>query len=366
MGLAKYFEDDCRIYSDRLYSIGLLDLSKYRKMIAEFKCPYCNGLFSEKDNMFSHIRKAHNINEPHLFINGFIVNGQDTIYVPEVRSASIQMYGFDKVVTVGAKTILTDSEDNIDITGVVNESLTKKRFCEVLIGNNSYRIERYSLYSVDQNRLNEFVSEWEDNLRNGRVFKPFYIDSKEVNGAEAFYLKGVFNYFVACQAKENDKIQRYYEANSILKQFMPTNSLGLCIQKIIAFKLNWVRTLDKLCEDYDTKDAFYSASSFFRNINSDRKTVVNQAMNSIFMEDELLEVLNAILAFNRRDYDSVNDYLSLHEPNKITDNNLKDKILLLKYHMLMLNGKCEEARYTLEEIHSDEFEGFISILNERK
>ena len=366
MGLAKYFEDDCRIYSDRLYSIGLLDLSKYRKMIAEFKCPYCNGLFSEKDNMFSHIRKAHNINEPHLFINGFLVKGQDTIYVPEVRSASIQMYGFDKAVAVGANVILTDSEDNIDITGVVNETLIKKRFCEVLIGNNSYRIERYSLYSVDQNRLNEYVSEWETNLRNGHVFKPFYIDSQEVNGAEAFYLKGIFNYFVACQANENDKIQRYYEANSILKQFMPTNSLGLCIQKIIAFKLNWVKTLDNLCEVYGTKDDFYSASSFLKNDVSAPKPNGNQAMNSIFMEDELLEVLNAILAYNRCDYDSVNKYLSSHDYNTITDINLKDKVLLLKYHMLILDGKSEESKYTLEEIHSDELEGFISSFDERK
>ena len=80
MGLAKYYEDDYRIYCDRLYSNGLAEIGKYKLLLEEHRCPYCRELFPNRDKMFSHIRSAHNITEPLLFINGIVVKSKDTIY----------------------------------------------------------------------------------------------------------------------------------------------------------------------------------------------------------------------------------------------------------------------------------------------
>ena len=62
MGLAKYYEDDYRIYCDRLYSNGLAEIGKYKLLLEEHRCPYCRELFTDRDKMFSHIAIWFSIN----------------------------------------------------------------------------------------------------------------------------------------------------------------------------------------------------------------------------------------------------------------------------------------------------------------
>ncbi len=356
MGLAKYYEDDYRIYCDRLYSNGLAEIGKYKLLLEEHRCPYCRELFSNRDEMFSHIRSAHNITEPLLFINGIVVKSKDTIYVSDVQSARIQMYGFRKDVSINGKEINEFAEDDsLDITEYVNKIVGRNLICSIQIGSNCSQIERYSLYSVNQDMLSKYIADWENNLRTGKAFKPFNVDQRETNAAETYYLKGIYNYFVACQAKGSDKKDRYYEAYSILKQFIPTNSLGLFIQKIIAFRFNWIKTLNQLCKSYRTNDDFLSAYSFFAKEIPNNPTKSLSELRSLYIEDDLLEILNAILAFNNNDFDQVNAYLRSHENIETLDSNLKDKILLLKYRMAAKEGRADEAEYFYNEIQAEDF-----------
>lgn len=355
MGYAKYHEDDYRIYCERLYSIGLQDGDKHRLLIVDHRCPYCSDLFGSKELLFSHIRHVHNITEPILFINGIIVKNDDTIYVADIKSAQIQMYGFDRTISINNEAIPSDAnEDCIDITAKVNSYISRLNFCRIQIGNSSSRIEKYSLYSVNQGLLKDYIREWENNVKFSIPFRPFNVSNNLINHAELLYLQGIYNYFIACQAAGNDKVERYYEANSILKQFIPTDSLGLCIQKIVAFKFNWVNTLGNLCCKYGTDDDFNPIHSFF--INEETESIPDQSgMSTVFIEDELQDIYNAILAFVGKDYDFVRDYLNNHDTSNITDINLRDKILLLKSRMLCIDGKNGEARYTFSEIRTDEF-----------
>lgn len=334
MGYAKYHEDDYHIYCERIYYNAIADSDRHRKKIIHHRCPYCNDLFDKKEDMFSHIRQVHNITEPLLFINGIVVKNNDTIYISEVKSAYVQMYGFDKLISINDKAVIKDTEeDDVDLTEITEKIISANRYCIIKVGESCSRIERYSLYSVDQSVLKNYVREWENNIKTSSSFKPFIPKNNEVNAAESLYLQGIYNYFIACQAQNNDKKDRYYEAYSILKKFVPINSFGLCIQKIIAFKFNWIYKLEELCSRYKTNDEFGSICSFFKN-----ETHVNTPSNqndsyTIFMEDELHEIYDAIIAFNNMDYEKVNHYLDSQDVFAISDVNLKDKIILLKVHM---------------------------------
>lgn len=269
MGYAKYHEDDYHIYCDRVFTNGLILQDKIKQRIVHHRCPYCDILFDDKEWMFSHIRNDHNITEPLLFINGIVVKEKDTVYVSDIHSAYIQMYGFNRVISVNDEIVSFDDEnDSIDITDLTRNSINEKNYCIIRLGDLSAKVERYSLYAINQDSLNHYIFEWENIIKSGAVFKPLRYYLTDLNEAEYFYLNGIYNYFVACQAQNNDKVERYYEANSILKKFIPSNSLGLCIQKIIAFKFNWVKTLNELCQNYGTVDDFSSICCFFiiRNI----------------------------------------------------------------------------------------------------
>lgn len=354
MGYAKYHEDDFRIYCERIYFKAISDRDKHKQKIIHHRCPYCNALFDKRDVMFSHIRQIHNITEPLLFVNGTVVNNNDTIYISELRSAYVQMYGFDKQISIDDEVIIKESDDDdIDITDIAENNISTNRFCTIKVGDSSSRIERYSLYSVDQSILNDYVEEWENNIKTGAAFQPFKATS--VNDAERLYLEGIYNYFIACQAQSNDKRDRYYEAYSILKKFVPINSLGLCIQKIIAFKFNWIDKLEELCNRYNTKDEFDSVCSFFKSESDIKLPLNHEDTYTIFMEDELQEIYDAIIAFNHKDYDRVNEYLDSHNVLAISDMNLKDKIIFLKVHMLMLEGNKEEAEFWYSEIKTEDF-----------
>lgn len=312
MGWPKYHEDDLHIYYDRIYTHGVIDIDNHKEKISQHKCPYCNVVFETKGIMFSHIRHAHSITGPLLFINGTVAKNKDTLYVSEVRSAYVKLYGYNYRIIINDEIIDFEAdEDSVELSEIAAKYLSDQIPCIIRVGDNIAVIKKFSLYSIDQNRLKSIICEWENNVRNGVGFKPFSVDLSTLNTAEVLYLEGVYNYFVACQANGDDKANRYYEANSILEQFAPINSFGLCIRKIIAFKLNWIDKLKELCDVYGTNDDFDSISCFFRNEMCDATDNNESELNSIFMEDELQEIYDAILAFNKRDYTIVKHYLDM-------------------------------------------------------
>lgn len=356
MGLAKYYEDNLKLYDDRMYINGLQDSNRYAKLICELRCPYCRNLFVDRASMFSHIRSVHSINSPVLLINGMIINNTDVTYVSSIKSARIRMYGYNSDVCISDSNLDYDFDnDELDITDEVIPRFENGGLCEIRIDSHIYTIERYSLYSIHDDLLNDYIEEWESNLKNGSPFKPFSPRIKNMNSAESLYLRGVFNYYVACQAQGADKVNRYYEANSILKQFVPTNSLGLCIQKIIAFKFNWINTLVSLCDCYGTDDEFRIACSFLQD--NDSKHILDrpQKRSAIYMEDDLADSLNAMLAFVNGEYNLVNQYLQSFETKTISDANLNDKISKIRSKMCALRGNTEEALFYNNEIKTDEF-----------
>ncbi len=356
MGWAKYHEDDLHIYYDRIFTNGVIDIDNHKKKISNHRCPYCDVIFATKKVMFSHIRQVHSITGPLLFINGVVVHNKDTIYLSEIRSAYVKLYGFNYKIYVNDEMVdINYDEDSVDLTEKAVGYLSNQQSCIIRIGNCISTIERFSLYSVDQSRVQNYIQEWEKTVKSGITLKPFSIDKNTLNTSEAFYLEGIFNYFVACQANGNDKGARYLDANRILKQFVPINSLGLCIRKIIAFKLNWVKTLSDLCESYGSNDDFDTICCFFKNEECDVVVPNEHGLSVVFIEDELQEIYDAILAFNRKDYDSVKIFLDKHDENMVSDPNLKDKILLLKYRMRMLSGDIDTAVALFDEILAEGF-----------
>lgn len=359
VGYAKYYEDDCNIICDRIYLKEGFDHGETnKKRIKILNCPYCEEIFEDREILFSHIRTTHQFTGPIVLINDIIL--KERIFVSEVKSAIVYKYGYDEEVLINNRPVSTlpDESDALDISeDLKNNIFHNSRPCEISIGDFHASIEKYSLYSIDQDIVKTYIQQWEDCVVNGIPFSINKAKDPRLNQAEQHYLEGIFNYFVACQAKGKEKADRYNEANCILKKFDPIDSLGLCIQKIVSFKLNWVKTLKNLCSQNEIKDDFTYVVYFFENKECNLNHSLAQNERKLFIEDELQEVLNAIIAFNKGEYGMVKNYLNSHDADYISDINLRDKILLLKYRMMIIEGNKTEAEYALKEIITDDFKG---------
>ena len=358
MGYVKYNEDNVNIVNDRLYDINHSVAEPIRKKQAKLiHCPYCDKAFEQKEVLFSHTRNAHNIKRPIVLINDKVIENGEDLFVSSVISVIIHEYGFDDQIKINDKTIMrvADSFDLVDITDEVAESLSTRQSCSLSIGTFNTTIHYRSLKSINQGNVNLYINKWENDLAEGRSLSIEDINNPNLNYDEHYYLEGVFNYYVACQATGKDKTERYNEANSILKCFIPIDSFGLCIQKVIAFRLNWVHTLRMLCNDYDSNDAFVSVCCFFEN----SPCVINISSKGdekkLYIENELQEIFDAIIDFTQVKYPAVKEYLDNHDPSKIMDDNLRDKILLLKSRLLMKEGNMKEAKFIFSQIRNEEF-----------
>lgn len=355
MGYAKYHEDDFGFVCERLYSNAITYTKSKKEFIRLLKCPYCQISFDTKNGLFAHIKSKHNIINPILFVNGSVV--RKCAYLSDIKSVEIHMYGFDESIMIdGVVCSLTSDEYGIlDITEQISEKFSISDRCHLKIGDRTVNLEKYSLKDINQQQLSVYIDTWDDMLKTGNPLSMNVINRDALNQAELFYLEGVFNYFVACQANGKDKNDRYLEANSILKNFVPINSLGLCIQKIVAFRLNWVHTLKQLCFQYENNDNFNKICDFFENRESENNNSASKNIRNIYIEDELQAVFEAIVSYQNKDYDSVKIYLTEHEENSISDINLADKILLLKSRLKLIEGNKTDANYYRREIVCEEF-----------
>lgn len=355
MGYAKYHEDDFGFVCERLYSNAIAYTKTKKEFIRILKCPYCQESFDAKNRLFAHIKSMHNIIKPILFINGSVV--RDYAYLSDIKSVEVHMYGFDERILIDdiVCSLTADEYGILDITNPIAKEFAASGRCRVKIGDRTVNLEKYSLKNINQQQLSGYIDAWDDMLKIGSPLSMSIINRDELNQAEQFYLEGVFNYFVACQASGKDKNDRYLEANSILKNFVPINSLGLCIQKIVAFRLNWVHTLKQLCFQYETNDNFNKICDFFENKESENTSNSSKDIRNIYIEDELQAVFEAILSYQNKDYDSVKMYLTEHDENSVSDINLADKILLLKSRLKLIEGNKSEANYYKREIVCEEF-----------
>ncbi len=353
MGYAKYHEDDFNIVCERLFSKTVLKSKK--DFIRLLKCPYCQENFDNKNSLFSHIKLTHNIDHPVVFVNGMVA--KDCVYVSDIKSAIVHLFGFNDNVLLDGKNCLSSIDEYgiLDITDSISKQFFKEGQCVLTVGNINVSIKRYSLHAVNQDLLSEYINAWDSMLRKGSLLSMNINKDDDLNPAEKYYLEGIFNYFVACQANGKEKNDRYNEANSILSKFIPVNSLGLCIQKINAFRLNWVHVLKSLCNQYETYDDFNMICDFFEDKPSDDMEMLSDNVRHLYIEDELLNVFDAIVCFQKKEYDEVNRFLTSHDEKTINDDNLADKVYLLKSRMKMIEGKKSEANFYRKEIISDGF-----------
>ena len=367
MGYPRCLEKDNDNASDKRYMKGMEIEFNPKNPVPHYKCLYCEQIFNNKESVFSHIRQDHNKLNPTIFVNETVCPNNQTIYVPSVKSAKIHRYGYKEAIKINERTIddleIDKDTDIIDITKDIKNELANNLSCSISIGSNTVKIEKFLSFAIIDKTIDENINFWQNQLQSGNYLTKDNLNKLNLNGAEKNYLDGIFNYFLACQKAHESKykIDRYYDANRLLKSFVSINSVGLYIRKIIAFKFNWFKTLFELCEDYKCNDDFTYIYNFFKCRPSCKKKVYIKDEKQLYIEDDILEIMNAIINFMQGNYESVKKYLIQQNLNNIDDSNLYDKILMLKYRMLRIEGKGKESRYIFNELKEkyslDEFGG---------
>lgn len=367
MGYPRSSEKDNENALDKRYMKGMEPELKPKEPVPYYKCPYCKRIFNNKESVFSHIRQDHNKLNPTIFVNGAVCPNNQTIYISSVKSAKIHRYGYQDKIKINGLNIddleIDKDTDIIDITKDIKNELADNLSCSVSIGSNTVKIEKFSSFAIIDKTIDDNIDFWQNQLQCGNYLTKDNINKLNLNDAEKNYVDGIFNYFLACQKahKSKYKIDRYYDANRLLKSFVSINSVGLYIRKIIAFKFNWFKTLFELCEDYKCNDDFTYIYNFFKGRPSCKKKVYIKDEKQLYIEDDIQEIMNAIINFMQGNYEGVKKYLIEQNLNNIDDNNLCDKILMLKYRMLRIEGKDNESRYIFNELKEkyslDEFGG---------
>jgi hypothetical protein len=294
-----------------------------------------------------HIKQAHSVVGPLLFINGRICAGNE--YLAKINSVKIALCGFvNSVISLNVDTISYNEADIVDIT----EDIKKCDSPIILtIGRKKHQINLYSKIKIDDKKLESIIEKWEQHLEQGLPIKKNY--PEELDIAEKKYLDGFFNYYIACSAcLPEDKRKRYADAFAILSEFNSMTPKARVLLKIIAFRLNWIERLETLCKT--SKGAFDTVISFFKG-ERDEKIVLDKRENehTIFVENGVAECLEAIMSFQEEDWIAVDKYINGFDDDKINaikDINFKDRLLLLKARRMKQRGEYNLARRYYSEI----------------
>jgi hypothetical protein len=349
MGFAKYFEDNVNITAERKYERAVIVSSSQRKIY--YDCYYCNKSFESIENRNSHIKSSHNVVGPLLFINGKIA--QNEYYVDEMNSAKIVLCGFyDIAISVNNQIIKGDNTEIDLIPYLNNENDTYS----IEIGQKTFNIYKYNSTNISSSNVDDIINRWEELINADEQFS-FTQEgyAKSLNKAEIRYLNGFYDYYTACKntISSTDKNARYQTAFAILSSFNILTPKARVLLKIIAFRWNWIETLENLSKatagEFDiVVDFFYERKS------TETKNVgLKQKEQKLFVEYEIEDCFNAIVAYQNGNWDVVNKFLANWTDEKIVevgDINKKDRILLLKARQMKIFEKYPAAKKYYDDI----------------
>lgn len=349
MGWAKFREDVIEAISDADY------LAKAGNYVVKsmdppvFSCAYCNHTFYNKIDLYNHIRNAHRVPLVVFVVNGKIVN--DECYVKEITSLIVIRYDPSKSILIDKKQLnIYDNENEIDVTKQVREVLIRNKQSIIQVGDIQLCVKLIAQEQIDLNKIDAAVDRWNKYSSEGKHI-PRDVEYK--NEVERKCLDGIYNYFIACVSKHNNR-NRYEDAYSILSEYIDIVPVAKTIIKIIALKFNWVEKLHSLCNEDDVFDV---VCGFLMNSGVDCN-LAQQGESVIFIEDELEDVINLIVDYQRGDVEVLQNVINRYPfrlVGQIDDINHRDKICLLVARALVRKNKPHEARRFYEEIQTPYF-----------
>ena len=343
MSYVKYREDDIKITDDRRHMHRGSEFSAgAHKTLIYYDCKYCHAVFDERGQLYRHIKQKHNIVRPLVLINGKVAS--DNCLIEDLDSALLDLYGYREPITLNGSLISLEGvndNDEIDITDQLLKAFQSNPRCRIGFPNASIEIRLIS-FSIPQNPfVTETIQQWERDISLGRklAIPDFDREEDEVR----LFLNGMYNYYVAAYAK-NDKARRYDDALNILSHFHELNGRGKCVLKIIAYRRNWVSSLDALT--VGDRDIFTVASDYYHHRQSDTSILpADDSSGEIYIEDATKRSLDLVFLFQQREYGLVRKQFS-HMP-EIED--LDDPNLMDQYYLLLAKVSEQEGDYRKAE-----------------
>jgi len=348
MGYAGFLEDNERITTDRKYEREIID-STIQNVIY-YDCYYCDKSFQSSENRNKHIKEKHSVVGPLILINGKILS--DSCYVDEIKSAKIILCGFNESkISLDQKQINHGSED-IDLIPFFKAKWTNHEIC---IDQRTCIINKFSSENISNNSVNKIINTWEKQIseNDNKQLTNEYPDT--LNEVERRYLNGFFDYFTGCKTTdETNKRKRYEDASAALSSFNQITPKGIIILKVIAYRFNWIERLEYLSKQTNGS-AFETVVHFFYGLKTRINTIENkkEIEQKFFVEDEIAESLNAIIAFQNENFIEVDKFLKKWSDlgiAQIKDTNKKDRIFFLKARRMNLLKRNSEARACYDAI----------------
>ena len=99
MSYVKYREDDVKIIEHRRFlQHGPDHLPNGQNPVRYFDCKYCHEIFTDRKDLYFHIKSKHNIVRPLVVINGKIA--ADRYVVHFIETAHIDLFGYSDEISV--------------------------------------------------------------------------------------------------------------------------------------------------------------------------------------------------------------------------------------------------------------------------
>lgn len=331
MGYAKYYEDNERITIERNYEREIVIPFAPKKIY--YDCYYCYKSFDSFEFRNTHIKENHNVVGPLLFINGKIASGEN--FVDKINSANIALCGFiDIAISINNQKIENETTD-LDLISYFNNQNTNYI---IKIGQNTFIIYKYNNINISSSEIDKIINVWEIQIGKSKSLNPSQESYPEAfNEAEKRYLNGFFDYFTACKTTiaSEDKKNRYETAFALLSSFNSLTPKARVLLKVITFRFNWIEKLEHLSNAIQAHGVFEIVLDFYygRESASTEKECTEEKEQELFVENDVEECLNAILAYQNKKFDLVDTFLAKwtdEELLEIKDINKKDRILFLK------------------------------------
>lgn len=350
MSYVKYYEDDEKIREHRQnLRHGPTNLANRRNPVRYFDCKYCHEIFTDRKELFLHIKIKHNIVRPLVVVNGKIAT--DKYVVHYIDSAHIDLFGYSGTISINGNLISYSSDDEmIDITKLLQQALKISSRCSITFRSVSVEIEMVALSIDNIDLIGSSIEQWEFEINTGKRLSTDSLD--QANDGNRLFLQGIYNYYVACRAKK-DKAKRYDDAWAILSRFNDLLGVGSCVLRIIAYRRNWVYHLQLL--ENNGADDLSIANDYYQRRPSD--WTIPTSEKQLYIEDATKMSLELVNLFQKGKHDELRVRLSeLPDFDFIDDLNLVDQLNLLSARLAVIDGNYSKAESFYEKLITPAFQ----------
>lgn len=354
MSYVKYREDDIYIVDNRQYLKYGSELKRATHAVPHFyDCKYCGKMFTDKKVLFNHIKEVHNIVQPLVLINGKVVS--DNSIVQYVETAYINLYGLDSSVSINGKDItVSDDGAEIDITDQLNDILRKHKYCIISFRDSSITIEMNCLSLESKELLTRAIDDWNSASESGQRLSTGWLELDSLTDGDLRFLKGMYNYYLACRAeKEGNKTRRYDDAWHLLSTFHDISGVGKCVLEVISYRRNWINRLNQWTANENND--FKIAADYY-NWRASDVTKKCDSLKQLYVEDETKISLILVKLFQQQEYDRVVEALrTFPDTDNLTNRNMRDQLNLLNARIALHNGNKKRANIFYEKINEPIF-----------